>query len=223
MRTRGYFIVFEGLDGAGKTTQRDRLTNYLAKDGYSVVSTREPGGTALAESIRQAIQKTEAPSPYSERTTALLMNACRSDHVEQVIEPSLNDKKIVICDRYTLSTLAYQGVEGRVDHEELDKVNKFAIDGIYPDLTIFLNIEPDVAMERLETRDPHIELFDSEEERLSRLYHEYQICLDKSPCDIYTIDAELPAKTIAKRIAAVVDNRIAKSWTCISHSEECLT
>lgn len=139
---QGLFVSFEGPEGAGKTTQARRLADSLQAIGYQVVLTREPGGTPLAEAIRDLVlgQTTTGGSVMSAATEALLFTAARSDHVERLIRPALAEGKVVICDRFTGSTMAYQGGGRGVDSEALAAAQLLATDGLTPDLTLLLDL-----------------------------------------------------------------------------------
>ena len=144
----GKFITFEGPDGAGKTTQVRRLAAYLQSRGYQVLTTREPGGTEIAEKIR-AILLDPQNQKITHRTEALLYAASRAQHVEELIMPALAAGKIVICDRYTDSTIAYQGYGRHQDLDFLHQLNEMAAQGLQPDLTILLDLPPEIGMERI--------------------------------------------------------------------------
>ncbi len=138
---RGLFVSFEGPEGAGKTTQARRLADDLRADGHEVVLTREPGGTSLAEAIRDLVlSQAVAGSAMAPATEALLFTAARSDHVERLIRPALADGKVVICDRFTGSTLAYQGGGRGLDGEALAAAQLLATGGLTPDLTLLLDL-----------------------------------------------------------------------------------
>lgn len=139
---QGLFVSFEGPEGAGKTTQARRLADDLRTEGYEVVLTREPGGTPLAEAIRELVlsQSAATEGSMSPSTEALLFTAARSDHVERVIRPALAEGKVVICDRFTGSTMAYQGGGRGLDSEALAAAQLLATDGLTPDLTLLLDL-----------------------------------------------------------------------------------
>jgi len=135
---RGYFIVFEGPDGSGKSTQTKLLYNRLRAEGYSCVITQEPGGTPEGERIRDILLKPEfSLCPKAE---LFLFVADRAEHVHRIIEPSLNEGKIVICSRYFYSTLVYQGYARKIaDIDFLRKINLFAVNNIEPDIIFYLD------------------------------------------------------------------------------------
>lgn len=139
---QGLFVSFEGPEGAGKTTQARRLADDLRAEGHEVVLTREPGGTPLAEAIRDLVlsQAAAGEGVMSAATEALLFTAARSDHVERLIRPALAEGKVVICDRFTGSTLAYQGGGRGLDGEALAAAQLLATGGLVPDLTLLLDL-----------------------------------------------------------------------------------
>lgn len=144
---KGLFITFEGTDGSGKTTQIKLIEEYMKKMGYEVVLTREPGGTKVSELIRDLILSPEN-TEIVPLTETILYAASRAQHVEQVIKPAIEAGKIVICDRFVDSSYAYQGGGRGVDLKLIADINRIAIEGVIPDITFFLDIEPDIAIKR---------------------------------------------------------------------------
>lgn len=148
----GYFIVFEGGEGAGKSTQEALLAEALASEGRSVVRTREPGGTPAGEAIRNVLLSNEYAG-LSDRAEALLFAAARGEHVKQVIKPALEDGAIVICDRYLDSSVAYQGYGRELGADRVRDLSVWATEGLLPDLTILLDVDPTVGLSRVESPD----------------------------------------------------------------------
>lgn len=143
------FITFEGLDGAGKTTQLHLVAEELRKRGYDVLESREPGGTSFAETVRSLVLNPDLP--LNNTTQSLLYLAARSEHVEKVLRPAVEAGKIVLCDRFGDSTMVYQGyVPGRSEEELaiLAQLNSFASFGLVPDLTLVLDGSPEVLLTR---------------------------------------------------------------------------
>lgn len=144
---KGIFITLEGPDGSGKSTIMEHIVTYLEEKNIDFISTREPGGTEISEKIRNIIldenNKTMAPE-----TEALLYAASRGQHVHEKILPALKDGKIVLCERFILSSLAYQGVGRKLGIEEVKMINDFAIKGIRPDLTLFFYVDPVTSLNR---------------------------------------------------------------------------
>jgi dTMP kinase len=148
---RGFFITFEGGEGAGKSTQIDRLARKLRAKKYDVVVTREPGGSPGAEAVRHVLLS-GAAEPFGPQMEALLFAAARSDHVEQVIRPGVERGAIVLCDRFLDSSRVYQGVTGGLDPAFMASVERVAINGMMPDMTLILDIDPVDGMRRATAR-----------------------------------------------------------------------
>jgi len=148
---RGKFITFEGPEGGGKSTQIQALAEWLRRQGKTVVTTREPGGTRLAELIRGLVRE-EMDDPPVTRCEVLLFLAARAQVVSQVIRPALARGDWVLCDRFADSTFAYQGYGRGIDVRLLRNFNDFATEGLVPDMTILLDVPPEVSRERLAAR-----------------------------------------------------------------------
>jgi dTMP kinase len=145
MNNMAAFITFEGPEGSGKTTVLNQI-NKLLSENYNVISTREPGGVSTGEEIRNILLDGEN---IDIRTEALLFAASRREHLVEKVIPALKNNKVVLCDRYIDSSLAYQGHARGIGIEEVKKINEFAINGLYPDLTIYLDIDAEVGRERI--------------------------------------------------------------------------
>ena len=139
------FLVFEGGDGAGKSTQARALFRQMQRSGYPVILTREPGGTALGESLRRLLKNRPGITPLSE---LFLFLAARAQLVQQVIQPALQKQTSVICDRFTASTVAYQGYGRGLDLLAIDLLNLLASSGLSPDLNILLDLPPQSVFDR---------------------------------------------------------------------------
>ncbi len=142
------FVTFEGGEGSGKSTAIKSLVDKLQKEGYEIVLTREPGGTPISEQIRDVILNKEntAMDPVTE---ALLYAASRRQHVEEKVRPALREGKIVLCDRFLDSSLAYQGGARGLGMDLILKINEPAINGLWPDVTIFFDLKPEVGLARI--------------------------------------------------------------------------
>lgn len=147
----GLFITFEGGEGAGKSTQIALLAQHLRTLGHDPLITREPGGSAGAEAVRHVILSGSAES-YGPAMEALLFAAARADHVDQLIRPALAENRIVLCDRFIDSSRAYQGVTGNLDATYMAAIERIAIDGAMPDLTIILDIPAQKGLSRANKR-----------------------------------------------------------------------
>lgn len=207
---RGKFITFEGPDGSGKTTQVRRLTAYLQDAGFTTAATREPGGTEVAEKIR-GILLDPLNRQMTDRTEALLYAASRSQHVEELIQPALADGKIVICDRFTDSTIAYQGFGRKQDLEFLAQVNEIATRGLKPDLTLLLDISPEAGMGRIfasrGTKGDRLE--QQSLDFHSRVRQGFRFLAEKDPGRIKLISGEKPADEVFREIKGYVDELLS--------------
>lgn len=190
---RGKFITFEGGEGCGKSTQIRRLKEALEKDGIEVVLTREPGGTWLSEEIRHLIkdQVTDAPCDRSE---LLLFLAARAQLVRNVIRPALEAGKWVLSDRFSDSTLAYQGYGRGLPLDDLRQMNEFACEGLKPDLTLLLNVDPEVSRARMRSREAATNTTADRMERAGEEFHArlrtgFAALAKAEPDRIVTIDA----------------------------------
>jgi len=141
------FITLEGPDGSGKSSQLQALANWLMEQGYHLYTTREPGGTEIGNQIRTVLHDIENTAMHP-RTEILLYLASRAQHVEEIIRPKLDEGMIVLCDRYADSTLAYQGYGHGVDLDTLKKLLDFSTGGLYPDLTILLDLDVEEGLNR---------------------------------------------------------------------------
>lgn len=158
MKEKGYFISFEGIDGSGKSTQIQKLARFLETLGFDVIITREPGGSVGAEEIRNLLLQGNVDR-WSAETEILLFTAARRDHLERIILPAIEDDKIVICDRFTDSTRMYQGMRGPNLRNLVDMLNEKIIN-CDPDLTIVIDIDPQISLKRAKSRETVEERFE---------------------------------------------------------------
>jgi dTMP kinase len=159
-------ITFEGIEGSGKTTQADLLYSYLIKRGYSVVKTREPGGTGFGEALRDVLlRKDMRVFPLAE---LLVFIAIRAQHIEEVISPALAEGKIVLCDRFVDATYAYQGYGRSIDLGIIETFNRLVTKGVRPNLTVLLDCDVTLAFKRKTAASQHMDRF----ERESASFHE---------------------------------------------------
>ena len=201
------FITFEGIDGAGKSTQLRYLAEALSQDGHAVTTTREPGGAPGAEEIRALLVQGD-PGRWSAVTEALLFNAARRDHVERTIRPALARGEIVLCDRFVDSTRAYQG-DGPL-REMVDQIHDMAI-GLDPDLTLIFDLDAAEGLSRTGGRD-------GGEDRFERRGVAFQAQLRTSflaiaaaePARCVVLDAARPGAEIAAEVADIVRRRLGR-------------
>ena len=142
----GLFITLEGIEGSGKTTLAAFLAEYITAQGYKVILTAEPGGSAVGQQIRSILLHTT--EQISHKSELLLFEADRAQHVDTVIRPALAEKSVIICDRYTDSTLAYQGYARGINVEEVRQLNSYATSGLEPDITILLDLPAEAGLAR---------------------------------------------------------------------------
>ena len=213
--TRGCFITFEGGEGAGKSTQIERLGAGLREKGYRVLVTREPGGSPGAEAVRHVLLSGEAEK-FGPEMEALLFAAARSDHVEQVIRPAIESGMIVLCDRFLDSSRVYQGVTGNIDKDLMQTIERVAINGMMPDISIFLDLDAGTGLSRAAARRNEGEGADRfEKETLEIHQKRRQAFLDiaaAEPERCKVIDASLDADTVAAHIHDIVFPELARRF-----------
>ena len=204
---QGVFITFEGPDGSGKTTQIRLLSEYLKEKSYPVVLTREPGGTEISEKIRSIILDPEN-SEMDPMTEALLYAAGRAQHVAQLIKPSVEEGKIVLSDRFMDSSIAYQGY-GRNLGDKIRIINEYAVAGVHPDLTFFLDLSAEDGMKRAEHRQK-LDRLEQESIDFHKKVYEGYLELSKIYKDRYVIiDASRSVEDISKEIIARFEEYIS--------------
>lgn len=203
--TRGYFITFEGGDGSGKSTQIALLRDWLEQAGYDVILTREPGGTRISEKIRELILDPDNQE-MADMTEALLYAAARAQLVSQMIKPALAEGKVVICDRFVDSSIAYQAY-GRGLGDAVGVINSYAVDGCMPDLTILLRLDPEKGSRRIADRE-HDRIEQAPDAFHRKVYEGYLELEKNYPERIFGIDAsgtiDEIAEEIRNRVRAVI-------------------
>lgn len=203
---KGLFITLEGLDGAGKTTQLHKAAQLLRQKGYEVVESREPGGTELAEKVRALVL--DATLPLNNTTQTLLYLAARSEHVDKLLRPALEAGKIVLCDRFSDSTLAYQGLAAGKSLEELKplrQLNAFATEGLAPDLTIVLDGDPQILVKRRDARGVTDRYEEQGLELQYKLRDAFRKLAEAEPERMRIINAEGSEEQVNKAIMAVIE------------------
>ena len=193
------FITFEGPEGSGKTSVIKAVATMLQSAGYDVLTTREPGGVAIAEQIRRVMLAVENDA-MDAKTEALLFAASRRQHVVEVILPALKQGKLVICDRYVDSSLAYQGVGRGLGIETIFTLNQFAIDDCMPDLTLFIDVPPQTGLRRVKSNHRHMDRLDLETLSFhERVYEGYHQLIEKYPNRIKVIDGSQPIEDVVEK------------------------
>lgn len=204
------FITLEGPEGSGKTSQMPRLAKFLRSKGYEVITTREPGGTPISDQVRDILisMKNTGMEP---RTEILLFLAARAQLVEELIKPALQSGKIVLCDRYGDSTLAYQGYGHKLDLDTLKRMLAFATDGLKPDLTIYLDLDVETGLQRKIKKDEWNRLDAYEVAFHQRVRNGYHQLLAEEPQRWVLIDASQSMADVQKQMRTIVMERLTIS------------
>lgn len=206
--TRGRFITFEGGEGAGKSTQVQRLSARLRADGHEVVTTREPGGSPGAESIRDLVLR-GAADRWSPVTETLLMYAARRDHIERVIQPALERGAWVVCDRFADSTRAYQGAAGGTDPALISALETHIVGEVRPDLTLVFDLPAEVGLARAHARAGAEMRFESKGMAFhERLREAFQAIAAAEPARCALIDATASMDAVEVAVWALIAGRL---------------
>ena len=198
------FITFEGIEGCGKTTQIELLYTCLEEKGQRVIKTREPGGTAFGESLRKAFLNTKMKVyPLSE---LLVFMAMRAQHIDELILPALEEGTIVLCDRFTDASYAYQGYGRGIDLNVIERLNTLVVKGIKPDLTILLDCPVEKGLTR-KAQSASMDRFEKEELSFHRKIKKgYEKLVKQDPKRFFVIDGTLDINTIHKTIRKKVED-----------------
>ncbi len=205
------FITFEGGEGSGKSTVMKDVATRLTKEGYKLVLTREPGGTPIAEEIRNVILD-KANTKMDPRTEALLYAASRRQHLVEKIWPALERGEIVLCDRYLDSSLAYQGGARGLGVDEVLSINMFATEGEYPDLTLLFDLEPEEGLKRIEkNKGREVNRLDLEKLEFHKKVRDNFHALAKKYSTRYVvIDASKPLNEVEDEVYKIIKETISK-------------
>ncbi|MBT2692172.1 dTMP kinase [Bacillus sp. ISL-55] len=197
---KGIFITIEGPDGSGKTTILQMLAENLEKEGHAVVATREPGGIEIAEQIRKVILDPENTA-MDPRTEALLYAAARRQHLAEKVNPALNAGKVVLCDRFVDSSLAYQGHARGLGIDEVYSINEFAIENMMPTMTLYFDVAPEIGLERInKNKGREVNRLDMEKLEFHQKVREgYMIIAERFPDRIAKIDASKELEAVYKQ------------------------
>ena len=203
------FITIEGPEGSGKTTVAKKIVETLQNEGYKVLYTREPGGVGIAEKIRDIILDVNNTN-LDPRSEALLYAASRRQHLVEKVLPALNDGYIVICDRFVDSSLAYQGFARNLGIDEIYDINMFAINNKWPDITIVLDINPEVGLSRImSNRKQEVNRIDLEGLNFHNLVHEgYQIIKEKYASRITLVDGNQTPEVVFDSVYKLIKDKI---------------
>ena len=204
MGNKGLFITFEGVDGCGKTTQLKLLSEYLKNHGYEIVVTREPGAKGLGEKIREILLHYDGE--VSSRAESFLFLADRAQHIDKIVNPAVEEGKIVLCDRHTDSTIAYQGYGRGVDINQLNMLNAIATDGKKPDLTFVFDIDVETSMSRVGAEMDRME--SSGIEFFNKVRNGYLDIAKNEPDRVKVINANRTVTDISKEVVSIISDII---------------
>ncbi len=216
----GFFLTFEGLDGSGKSTQLRRLASVLQGPGLPVIETRQPGGTALGDRLRGLLVEAKTSTAIAPLAELAMMFADRAQAVAEVIAPALAEGKIVLCDRFTDSTEAYQGGGRMLGAPIVHALHRELCGALQPDLTLLLLPPLEVSLQRARKRNERHEAqtgrsesrFEQEADAFfERTYRQYQQIARREPVRVVVIDQDEPLEAIHARIVRVVEERLA-AW-----------
>lgn len=200
--TRGLFITFEGADGCGKTTQLNLLKEYFEKVGKDVVLTREPGAKGLGEHVRKILLNYDGV--VSDRCESFLFLADRAQNVDVIVNPAINDGKIVLCDRHTDSTVAYQGYGRGLDINEINMLNNLATGGIKPDLTLVFDVDIETSMQRVGNEKDRME--QSGNEFFNRVRYGYLKIAEQEPNRVKVIDSTQSIEDVHEDVIKIINS-----------------
>jgi len=211
---KGKFVTFEGIEGCGKTSQAKLLVQYLEKKGYSVLMTREPGGTPVSEAVREILLSTDFTNMHP-RTEVLLYLASRAQHVSEVIKPALENGKIIICDRFSDSTFVYQCLVRGIDLKMIETINRFATEDISPHITFVLDVDPEEGLRRAKSRNQKNMREEDRMEREAMDFHKrvregYLKWAMEYPERIFVIRSDREKEDVHQEIAGIVEKALIR-------------
>lgn len=198
---KGLFITLEGADGCGKTTQLNLLKEYLTSRGYEIVVTREPGGKGLGEKLREILLNYDGE--VSDRCEAFLYLADRAQNIDTIIKPAINSGKIVLCDRHTDSSVAYQGYGREQNIDNINMLNELAVNGVHPDLTVVFDIDTETSMARVGAEKDRLESAGIEFHK--RVRNGYLEIAKKNPQRIKVVDASQTIEDVQRDVIKIVE------------------
>lgn len=202
---KGLFITFEGADGCGKTTQLGILKDYLLEQGYKVLITREPGAKGLGEKFRDILLNYEGD--VSDRCESFLFLADRAQHVDMIVKPALENGIIVLCDRHTDSTVAYQGYGRGLNIEQINMLNNLATDGLKPDLTYVFDVDIETSMKRVGKEKDRME--SSGDDFFNRVRNGYLQIAVNEPERVKVIDSTKSIDEVFEKVKNIFKSYIA--------------
>lgn len=199
---RGLFVTFEGGEGSGKSTLMHNVAEALKAEGTPVFTTREPGSSSIGPALRRMLLDYTGPE-LSDRATALLMIADRAQHVHEVLRPALELNRVVLCDRYVDSSIAYQGAAQALGMPWISEINSWATEGLTPDITFLLDIDPVVGLNRKAEKDHNVM------ERMGVPFHDivregFRKIAEENPHRVHVLDATQPAEELTEYVRAKI-------------------
>ena len=206
---KGTLITFEGGEGGGKSTQIARLYDYLISQGHAVIVTREPGGTPIAERIRDLLLDPENDSLVS-MAELLLYEAARAQHVGELIFPALNAGTIVLCDRFYDSTIAYQGAGRHVSSKDVETLNALATCGLKPDITLLFDLPPEIGLQRAKGESTGDRIEKEALEFHERVREGYLALADAHPERVHVLDALQSIDDMTTIIRTIIDSELSE-------------
>ncbi|KAF7786327.1 dTMP kinase [Pseudoalteromonas rubra] len=209
--SKGFMLVCDGSNGAGKTTVIQGIADYLEQQGFEVVLTREPGGTPIGEKVRSVILDPSTPE-MSSMTELMLFGAARAQHVEEKIRPALEAGKVVISDRFDAATFSFQHYARGIDLETIKTINELALGGFKPDMNLILDLDPELGLQRVNQRGEGLDRLEDEKmEFLHRAREGYLAQAKAEPARFSVIDASEDKQSVLSACLKVVDSVIAAS------------
>lgn len=207
----GLFISFEGPDGAGKTTVLSAIAaQFQREERTDIVVTREPGGNQISEAIRNIILD-PSNTQMDVRTEALLYAAARRQHIQETIQPALDADKVVLCDRFVDSSVAYQGAGRKIGEDAVYEMNQFATGGLTPDLTIYVDVPSEVGLARIKAHRKVVDRLDAETLAFhQRVRAAYLRLADRHPERIVTVDATQPVEDVIDQATNLITSAMSK-------------
>ena len=204
MTNRGFFVTFEGGDGCGKSTQLELVKKYLEEKGFKTLTTREPGSVGLGQKLREVLLHYDGD--VAPRAEAFLFLADRAQHIAKIVKPAIDNGVIVLCDRHTDSSVAYQGYGRGEDIEQINMLNKLATQGIKPDLTLLFDVSTEVAQTRVGSEKDRMESAGIEFHKKVR--QGYLEIAKKEPQRIKVVDSNLTIEKVFEQVKKILDELI---------------
>lgn len=198
---KGLFITFEGADGCGKTTQLNLLKEYLETKGYEIVLTREPGGKGLGEKIREILLNYEGE--VSDRCESFLFLADRAQNIDIIVKPAIEQGKIVLCDRHTDSSVAYQGYGRGLDIDEINRLNSLATNNLKPDLTLVFDVDIETSMQRVGSEKDRME--SAGKEFFNKVRNGYLEIAKQEPNRIKVVDSTKTIEEVHRNVVEIIN------------------